>query len=842
MADDGTQNVDEALDPFEDPFIARRKYYLGSARIRLRHLCFDNEYRGGRILDRKNIARLRRVFDVEGCHRDDPEHHVPVVIDPGLLNLVRDEARVEKSALFDIQRPLPNLRLSSDIRLTCLHGQHRVEAAKEYLDASDRWWTVDFFDKNADPHVLVDLREEYSNARAFCDGDIFRHLRHYQQIGDNARAGRWLARLSKSKTRDVKQLIDKDRPLCTAFDRLLPFTGLWASFRIGTLHRILTLRCEDELIHYLDRIYDQWKFIMGPVAPELLDSQTVAFGQLLIPSISTKDRELIRAGPSGIFDQVDSEETRVELFGRLERAQWNTSGRILSLYTFTEDTKYIEPCAQIMRSIIPKLKRDDSVFRLFRKNWDGKERSTVPIQCGEDCTIDIPMMDDTFKVGYHQLWLFAMRYFPQMTRVNPRKDKGGETPESSICEVFWPIFAELATDLGFDTPEIQKLKNNDPTESILLNAVRSLRPLSQDGSFETSLKDEMRKLKESVKSWSRTTAGTVPLCSLKQESKDIALMQRCGRPFQEAYIKDRPLLFLHNVYLNNRFEGRYAASFAFKRDIFRCFFSFSEPARTHVLKFIAQFSRRQRASTNNVSLGSNTLASRGPQGGQPQAEPNGQGDSPPTGPEVGQQVGPWVAEAGNPSQTSKRRRESQDMVSPGLMDARMVPSPDRGDLPHVSSSGPFFVHSEQTDIEDIRGALLGRLPDRVIYLFRTRMFYCCTPDTMDAFRNIVDQLRNQQYSFAIVNEDASHLAYVQNPLEEDAKLFFAEPKGQPTGHGNHERQEQGSISDEIAREITCLMSHFYPHHEQNSSERQSKRRRINIHEILSHHPFNMESR
>ncbi|KAL9083484.1 MAG: hypothetical protein Q9165_008511 [Trypethelium subeluteriae] len=746
MADDSTQSVGEAFDPFEDPFIARRKYYLGSAKVRLRHLCFENEFGGGRTLDRRNIARLRRVFEVEGCHRDDPEHHVPVVIDPGLLNSARDEAKIA----------------------------------------------------DADPDILLDLREEYSNARAFCDGDIFRHLRHYQQAGDDARAGRWLARLSKSKFRDVKQLIDKVKPLCTAFDRLLPFRGLWASFRIGTLHRILTL----------SRILNQWKFIMGPIAPQLLDSQTVAFGQLLIPSISTKDRELIRKGPSGIFDQVDSSETRLQLFRRLEQAGWNNQGRILSLYTFTEDTKYIEPCAQIMRSIIPKLKRDDSILRLFRKNWDGKEHSTLPLQCSEDCTVDMKSDGLAWDVGYHQLWLFAMRYFPLMTRTNPRKDKGGEAPESDTCVVFWPMFAELATDLGFDTPEIQKLKNNDPTESILLNTLRSLRPLSQDVFFEASLKDEIRKLKEAVKSWPRTTTATIPPCSLKQDSKDISLMQRCGRPYHEAYIKDRPLLFLQNVYLNKRVEDRYATSFAFKRDIFRCFFEISEVSRQHVIVSVVQ-----QASTNNASRRSNTTASREPQARQPQ-----------TAPSLSQHDGPPIAGAESRPQTSKRPRESQGMDSLGPMDARMVSSPDRGDLPHSVLCGPFCVPSEQKEIVDIRFALVGKSPERVIYLFRA-----------------LNQLRNQQYSFVVVNQEATRLAYVENPLDEDAKLFFAEPKGQPTGREDHERQEQGSISDEVAREITCLMTFFYPQQEQNSNERQTKRRRNIINDILSHHPFNKQS-
>lgn len=93
--------------------------------------------------------------------------------------------------------------------------------------------------------AVLNIRTEYSNARGFSDGDVFRHLRHYQLTGDFAQAGRWKARTTPRKFRNVKQLVSKHDVMSKAFDDLLPFTGLWAPLQLGCLPRILTMNCEE---------------------------------------------------------------------------------------------------------------------------------------------------------------------------------------------------------------------------------------------------------------------------------------------------------------------------------------------------------------------------------------------------------------------------------------------------------------------------------------------------------------------------------------------------------------------------------------------------------------------
>ena len=86
--------------------------------------------------------------------------------------------------------------------------------------------------------------EKYENERPFSDGEIFRSIRLYARSGDTDKENKWWARLSTSKRKDVRQLLKNPR-FTSAFDKLVDKRGLWTSLHLGTLHRFLTLRCEE---------------------------------------------------------------------------------------------------------------------------------------------------------------------------------------------------------------------------------------------------------------------------------------------------------------------------------------------------------------------------------------------------------------------------------------------------------------------------------------------------------------------------------------------------------------------------------------------------------------------
>ena len=250
--------------------------FCGSIKCPLRRLRYEPITVDPRQLDPKNIARLLEIFKLEGCRRLESQNHVPALISRAVLQTLLERVPGGQSSLNPQDKNKTPVQVDLDNDLTCLHGRHRIEAAKKYLHPDDKWWVVDLY---ADGEVLSpfapamlrvtldlgetevnELREEYSNAKNFFDGDIFRHLRRAHLAGNKFAKARWLAKLSRTKIRDI-DLLEKraakdsqTQHLQCALDDLLPFTGLWPALQIGTFHRLLSLRCPEASLVYLRKL------------------------------------------------------------------------------------------------------------------------------------------------------------------------------------------------------------------------------------------------------------------------------------------------------------------------------------------------------------------------------------------------------------------------------------------------------------------------------------------------------------------------------------------------------------------------------------------------------------
>lgn len=55
---------------------------------------------------------------------------------------------------------------------------------------------------------------------------------------------RWWARLSKDKRKELKQFLKHER-FTAAFDALLVIPALWIGLRIGMLHKLISMRCDE---------------------------------------------------------------------------------------------------------------------------------------------------------------------------------------------------------------------------------------------------------------------------------------------------------------------------------------------------------------------------------------------------------------------------------------------------------------------------------------------------------------------------------------------------------------------------------------------------------------------
>ncbi|KAF2158404.1 hypothetical protein M409DRAFT_33033, partial [Zasmidium cellare ATCC 36951] len=520
----------------ESTFLRKQKFYCGRAKVRICSLRYEHEHLpGSRTLDVKNVERLHRIFQAQGCQRLDPDKHIAVMISDELLTAAIARSNITRADLFDIRNIPPHLNLRDDETLITLHGKHRVEAGRRFLDPADSWWIAELYSTQLPQEAVLELRTQFSNARGFSDGEVFRYLRHYQLLADETQVGKWEARLSKNKLNDVTNL---------------------------------------ELVHYLDLIYKMWSGILiREVNYSLLDMQTVQSLQLLYPQLSSIDRTRIAAGMASyeLFPNIRDIQDRDMIKTNLLRVE----GRILSLVTFFDDTKCLKPCAKILKKLLPA--KEASLYHAFTSRFTQQQegRAHVQVQEFEWHTYD-GMMNQARAAAYLQLWLFAMRNFPYMNKQKPRKDSGKPDPQYELREEMWYELGQLAYKLGFRSKEIDKMIKNDPLEKIVRSFIFRMRPNDDynTDNLESELQGEIVHL-------CRFLHGipfrpSVPVCAEVNTDTEGAddSAYRSGRPFQSSYLAHRRYLFLQHIYKDYArvTTARYISAFGVARDIFVSFF------------------------------------------------------------------------------------------------------------------------------------------------------------------------------------------------------------------------------------------------------------------------------
>ncbi len=120
--------------------------FRGSAKIHLKHLLFEEpkDVSLSLHLDPKNVARLIKIFELEGCLRLEEEHRVPAIINDAILQEAISSSSLTNAELLTTGVP-PELQLPQSTRLNCLHGRHRIAAAQQILLPGNKWWTVDLY-------------------------------------------------------------------------------------------------------------------------------------------------------------------------------------------------------------------------------------------------------------------------------------------------------------------------------------------------------------------------------------------------------------------------------------------------------------------------------------------------------------------------------------------------------------------------------------------------------------------------------------------------------------------------------------------------------------------------
>ena len=269
-----------------------------------------------------------------------------------------------------------------------------------------------------------------------------------------------------------------------------------------------------------------------------------------------------------LFPNVQDRVVRTSILDRILRVP----GRIPSLFSFFEDTKYLEPCATIMKTLLPR--GVSSVERAFRKRFVRYRRDGLAsVEARKDAWIEVAATPrQAWKVGYLILWLFSWREFPFMHKLNPRKDSGKMTPQYKLREDLWPLFARLASQLGFESPEILRFKSQDPFERVVKAFLHTTTPQDEYDIDPAAMRMEIRRICQYLSSVPRRPlrTRTPPLVTDRPEQPPA---HRCGPPFNLHYVENRPYLYLQYIYSHRGEDtGSHLSRFGIERDIFRAFF------------------------------------------------------------------------------------------------------------------------------------------------------------------------------------------------------------------------------------------------------------------------------
>ncbi|KAL8742602.1 MAG: hypothetical protein Q9190_004942 [Brigantiaea leucoxantha] len=333
---------------------------------------------------------------------------------------------------------------------------------------------------------------------------------------DEIEEKRWLARLTECKRKDLKQLQRRAelRPVNNALDKLLPFNGFWPALQIGTFH------------HFVEEQMYQ----------------------------------------NNLFPKISDVTTRSQILQKLLK----TSCLIPSLFTFFEDTKWLEPIAKVVRKLLPGSCKKSNRHAMYQK-YTSLRAGVVHIKDRDQWRTEAGEATHHMECGYLQLYMFAWRHFPELIGAAPRKDKGTPKPQiQQINKHSWRRLGQLAKDLGFDSKEISGFANSNPDLGMALAFLNQTRPPD----FYNQTKD-------------RYHASALQICHVLDEIEEqgglghykhldhqmdhVPLEYRYGRPFEKSFEYGRSNFFLSDIYSAANQRLSY---FAVNKNIFFAFFGF----------------------------------------------------------------------------------------------------------------------------------------------------------------------------------------------------------------------------------------------------------------------------
>ncbi|KAF2177371.1 hypothetical protein K469DRAFT_376153 [Zopfia rhizophila CBS 207.26] len=545
--------------------INRRISFRGTARISLDSLSFTEVRSPQDGIDVDSPHWFKDLVAIEGCKRGGERNNISALVCVKQLQEALSEANLQPDVLM--KRPsngyFPALRFYKRDSLRVLQGHDWGLAGRDLLPVQDRWWNVRLYVEGIPPPL-----EHYSSPKDAPSGEVFRMIRMCQLHQRPDEEQWWWRGISNTITKDVKQLLGKE-VIMKEVDRSLHVPGFWLPVKLGALHRLLGLRCDEELAQYVKSLNETWEPVLYCLGKDVwaVDDATVEYLQLRAPKASDEDRKEITTGmKSGLlFPYVVDQLTRSQLLTCL----LNIPVLIPSVQTFFSNLTYLEPCAMVMKGLLdprPKYSIRKSFSAAFRRPPELYVEEAES-KFGLYRTLEA---NEAFNCSYLQLWLYSMRNFPEMTRITVKKE--AKEPRRYANEPnawLWYDFAAFAARLGFSTTKMSEILSTNPgmvyARKILLDARPQDRYHFDDGQLELYTRQISEMLASARKLPSLHNQVTV------SQAHTEARNRRCGRPHEHSHAVDKELLFLPTI-RDSLGDVDHVNSFFVKRDFIVSFF------------------------------------------------------------------------------------------------------------------------------------------------------------------------------------------------------------------------------------------------------------------------------
>ncbi|KAM3064702.1 hypothetical protein ACMFMF_011794 [Clarireedia jacksonii] len=340
----------------------------------------------------------------------------------------------------------------------------------------------------------------------------------------------------------------------------------------------LSIRCDEEISHYIEVIRRTWSKILSDDATlmEKLDEDTVKSIELRVPAVSRLDAGFVKEQmkTKALFRHTIDPVVR----RNIEHKVLELDYLIPSIFTLFKDLRFLEPVSKAIRAILPE---PDDKKRTLRESLrflclaSTNDRKSIDIQDSEiSFSTVLGSFDYIFDLAIRQLYLCAMRYFTDPSNLSSKKNMNPIRQTVNAPKRFLGFrLLNLSRRLGFRTLNIPEALE-DPTERLLNDMLNTLPKeiFRFQGSPPTSLIEAFTEyLSSSTIVTNRTIAPSITSVGVGEP-----LSRRCGRACVTTS-EDRVHLFLRTMH---RQLGEYASdgvdisSFFVKRCIYLAFFGY----------------------------------------------------------------------------------------------------------------------------------------------------------------------------------------------------------------------------------------------------------------------------